>query len=212
MAAIPWYFDVISPFAYLQLECLQRERPDLALEPRPLVLGAVLSHHGQLGPAEISGKREFTYRYVLWRAHELGVALRFPPRHPFNPLAALRLIIAAGATTPVVLRVFRHIWAEGRGSESAAELESLGRDLGIDDVAAAIGQPDVKARLKESTAAALADGIFGVPTLMVHGQPFFGQDATSFALAVLERPELLREGEYARLATIPIGVRRDRPS
>jgi 2-hydroxychromene-2-carboxylate isomerase len=210
MAAIPWYFDVISPFAYLQLEWLQRERPDLALEPRPLVLGAVLSHHGQLGPAEISGKREFTYRYVIWRAHELGVPIRFPPRHPFNPLAALRLIIAAGATTPVVLRVFRHIWAEGHGSESAAELETLGRDLGIDDVAAAIGQPDVKARLKGHTAAALADGIFGVPTLKVDGQNFFGQDATTFALAVLERPELLREGEYARVAAIPIGVSRER--
>ena len=65
MAAIPWFFDVISPFSYLQLEWLRRERPDLELEPRPVVLGAVLSHHGQLGPAEIHGKREFTYRYVI---------------------------------------------------------------------------------------------------------------------------------------------------
>jgi 2-hydroxychromene-2-carboxylate isomerase len=210
MAAIPWYFDVISPFAYLQLEWLRRERPDLELAPRPVVLGAVLSHHGQLGPAEIAGKREFTYRYVIWRAQELGVPIRFPPRHPFNPLAALRLIIAAGATAPVVLRVFRHIWAEGHGSESAAELESLGRELGIDDVATAIADPSVKGALKASTEAALADGVFGVPTLKVHGQNFFGQDATTFALAVLERPEMLREGEYARVAAIPVGVRRER--
>ncbi len=208
MAPIPWYFDVISPFAYLQLEWLARERPDLALDPRPVVLGAVLSHHGQLGPAEISGKREFTYRYVIWRAQELGVPVRFPPRHPFNPLAALRLIVAAGATVPVVQRVFRHIWAEGRNSESAADLESVGHDLAIDDVAAAIGQPEVKAKLKESTAAALADGVFGVPTLLIHGQKFFGQDATAFALAVLERPQLLCEGEYAHLSDIPVGVRR----
>lgn len=210
MAAIPWYFDVISPFAYLQLEWLTRQRPDLGLEPRPLVLGAVLSHHGQLGPAEIEGKREFTYRYVIWRAQELDVPIRFPPRHPFNPLAALRLIVAAGASVAAARRVFRHIWAEGHASETAAELEPVARDLGIDDVAAAISQPAVKLALKSSTEAALADGVFGVPTLVVHGHKFFGQDATALALAVLERPQLLQEGEYARLSAIPVGVRRER--
>lgn len=212
MAAIPWYFDVISPFAYLQLEWLTRQRPDLSLEPRPLVLGAVLSHHGQLGPAEIEGKREFTYRYVIWRAQELGVPIRFPPRHPFNPLAALRLIVAAGADTASVQRVFRHIWRDGRAAETVAELEPLAREFGIDDTAAAISQPAVKAGLKASTDAALANGVFGVPTLVVHGHPFFGQDATAFALAVLERPQLLQEGEYARLSAIPVGVRRERAS
>lgn len=212
MAPLPWYFDVISPFAYLQLEWLLRDRPDVALEPRPVVLGAVLSHHGQLGPAEIRGKREFTYRYVLWRGDELGFPLRFPPRHPFNPLAALRLIVAAGCTTPAVLRVFRHVWAEGRGAETATELERPARDLGIDDVAAELARPENKNRLKASTDEALTAGIFGVPTLMVHGQPFFGQDATAFALAVHDRPDLLQQGEYARLAAIPVGVRRDRPA
>lgn len=210
MVALPWYFDVISPFAYLQLEWLLRHRPDVALEPRPVVLGAVLSHYGQLGPAEIGGKREFTYRYVLWRGHELGVPVRFPPRHPFNPLAALRLIIAAGGGVPVVHRVFQHIWANGRGAETAAELAPLGAEFGIDDVAGAIAQPEVKERLKFSTEAAIAVGIFGVPTLIVEGENFFGQDATAFALAVKDRPQLLQEGEYARLAAIPVGVRRER--
>lgn len=210
MAPLPWYFDVISPFAYLQMEWLLRDRPDVPLDPRPVVLGAVLSHHGQLGPAEILGKREFTYRYVLWRGQELGVQVRFPPRHPFNPLAALRLIIAAGGGMTVVQRVFRQIWGRGRGAETAAELAQLGAEFGIDDVAAAIAQPDAKASLKASTEAAIAAGVFGVPTLIVHGQPFFGQDATAFALAVHDRPEILEEGEYARLAAIPVGVKRER--
>ena len=210
MVALPWYFDVISPFSYLQLEWLLRHRPDVVLDPRPVVLGAVLSHHGQLGPAEILGKREFTYRYVLWRGHELGVPVRFPPRHPFNPLAALRLIIAAGGGVAVVQQVFRQIWAQGRGAETAAELAQLGAQFGIDDVAVAIAKAEVKERLKASTDEAIADGVFGVPTLLVHGEHFFGQDATAFALAVHDRPELLQEGEYARLAAIPVGVRRER--
>lgn len=208
MTPLPWYYDVISPFAYLQLEWLLRDRPDVALDPRPLVLGAVLSHFGQLGPAEIAGKREFTYRYVIWRGHELGVPVRFPPRHPFNPLAALRLIIAAGGTVQVVQRVFRHIWMEGRGAETAEQLAELGAQLGIGDVVTAIAEPSVKLALKVSTDAAIADGVFGVPMLIVHQQRFFGQDATAFALSVLDQPQVLEQGEYARVPSIPVGVAR----
>ena len=91
-----WYFDFISPFAYLhwrKLRSLARERP---IELVPVALGAVLAAHGQKGPAEIRGKREFTYQHVLWLARREGVPLRFPPAHPFNPLTALRLSIVAG--------------------------------------------------------------------------------------------------------------------
>jgi 2-hydroxychromene-2-carboxylate isomerase len=208
MQALPWYFDVISPYAYLQLEWLLRDRPELPLEPRPVLLGALLSHFGQLGPAEIPGKREFTYRYVVWRSRELGIPLQFPPRHPFNPLAAMRLIVAAGATTPVVQRVFRHIWEHGRALDDATELADLGAELGIDDVPAAIADPQVKLDLRASTEAAIAAGVYGVPMLVVAGEPFFGQDATPFALSLLEHPHLLREPEFAGLTEIPFGIAR----
>jgi 2-hydroxychromene-2-carboxylate isomerase len=211
MSCLPWYFDVISPFAYLQLEYLRRERADVQLDPRPVVLGAVLAHHGQLGPAEIAGKREFTYRYVIWRAQELGIPLHFPPRHPFNPLSALRLIIAAGGTIDVVQRVFRHVWAHGHGCETPGELAALASELGIADVAVAISNPEVKKQLKANTEQALAAGVFGVPTLLVNGECYFGQDATSLALAALADPTLLQQGEYARLVQIPVGISRQPP-
>lgn len=206
MTPLPWYFDVISPFAYLQLEWLQRDHPELALDPRPVVLGAVLAHHGQLGPAEIPGKREFTYRYVIWRAQELGLPLKFPPRHPFNPLAALRLILAADCTLPAVQAVFRHIWRDGHAGESIAELAPVMAELGID--ASSLSDATIKDALRASTEAALAAGVFGVPTLVVNGDLFFGQDATPFALAALAQPQLLGEGDYARVKSIPVGVQR----
>ncbi len=149
MTPLPWYFDVISPFAYLQLEWLQRDHPELVLDPRPVVLGAVLAHHGQLGPAEIPGKREFTYRYVVWRAQELGVQLKFPPRHPFNPLPALRLILAAGSTLRAVQAVFRHIWRDGHAGETIAELAPVMAELGID--ASSLSDAMVKDALRAST-------------------------------------------------------------
>jgi hypothetical protein len=51
-----WYFDFISPFAYLQLRRILALRERIRITPMPIVFGAVLAHHGQLGPAEIAGK------------------------------------------------------------------------------------------------------------------------------------------------------------
>ena len=83
---IRWYFDFISPFAYLQwpkVRALMAER-DVACVP--ILFAKVLDARGQKGPAEIEAKREFTYRHALWQARREGVPLVFPPAHPFNPL------------------------------------------------------------------------------------------------------------------------------
>ena len=96
-AAHDWYFDFISPFAYLQWMVLRRDHADLDINPKPLLFAGLLKHWGQLGPAELPGKRVHTYRLVLWQARQMGIALRFPPAHPFNPLPALRL---AGRSPP----------------------------------------------------------------------------------------------------------------
>ena len=90
-----WYFDFISPFAYLQWQAVRR-LPGIVPVCRPVLLAGLLSHHGHKGPAEIPSKRLFTYRHAQWRADRAGIPMTFPPAHPFNPLAALRLCIAAG--------------------------------------------------------------------------------------------------------------------
>ena len=60
MTPTDWYFDFVSPFAYLQLELLRREHPGVTLRPVPVVLGAILSHWGTIGPAELPTIRTFT--------------------------------------------------------------------------------------------------------------------------------------------------------
>jgi len=177
----------------------------------PVVFGAVLAAHGQKGPAEIPGKREFTYRHVLWQARQEGVALRFPPAHPFNPLAALRLCVAAGSTAHAVDAVFDWIWQRGEAGDSLEALAPVAAMLGI-DAASAQGEA-AKAQLRTNTEAAIAAGVFGVPTLAFDGGPldgmlFWGNDAHAFALAALRNPEVLADPEMQRIATLPIGVQR----
>ena len=93
MHAAAWYFDVISPFAYLQLVRFDRLPEDLTITYRPILFAGLLGHWGHKGPAEIEAKRLHTYRFSQWRADREGIRLRYPPVHPFNPLKALRLCI-----------------------------------------------------------------------------------------------------------------------
>lgn len=210
MPTASWYFDFVSPFAYLQLPALRALRERLVIEPVPIVFGAVLARHGQLGPAEIAGKREFTYRFVQWEAGRAGIGLRFPPAHPFNSLAALRLCIAAGGGWDAVTAIFEHLWRDGRSGTSAGELADVAAALGIDDASAAIAADDAKARLRANTDAALAAGVFGVPTLALGGELFWGNDATPMIEAWLADPRLFDGAEYRRIAALPVGVERAR--
>lgn len=204
-----WYFDFLSPFAWLQLPRIRALAERSAIAPTPIVLGALLKHHGQLGPAEIPGKREFTYRFVQWKAERAGVALRFPPLHPFNPLGALRLCIAAGGGWEAVTALFEHIWREGRAASTAEELEPVARRLGIDDVAAAMASETAKTALRTNTETAIARGVFGVPTLWADGRLFWGEDATDLFEDWLADPARFAHGEYARLDSLP-GLQRPR--
>lgn len=205
-----WYFDFISPFAWLQLHKLPALRQRLEIRPVPLLFGALLDSLGQLGPAEIPGKREFTYRFVQWQAQRQGVPLRFPPGHPFNPLHALRLCIAAGGGWDAVERIFAHVWEHGAAADSVEALRPLAAQLGIADIDTALAADSVKHTLRQNTEQALAAGVFGVPTLKIGGEVFWGDDATGMALDYLDDPETFRRGEYARIATLPQAVRRAR--
>ncbi len=203
-----WYFDFISPFSYLQLSKVGEWRPRLDITPVPIAFGAVLKHHGQLGPAEIPGKREFTYRFVQWQADHAGVRLRFPPAHPFNPLTALRLCIAAGTTWESIQAIFDHVWRDGRAGSNAVELADVGRALGIDSVETAASAAAVKAQLRTNTEAAIAAGVFGVPTLRIGSELFWGNDATPMIEDWLANPHRFASSEHQRIAALPIGVQR----
>jgi len=206
---IDWYFDFVSPFSWLQLPKVRALAQRMPVRPVPVLVGALFANNGQLGPAEIPGKRAFTYRFAQWQAERDGVPLRFPPAHPFHPVAALRLCIAAGTTWDAVEAIFAHIWQHGRAAD-AESLAEVGGALGIADIASAIVADEVKAALRANTDAAIAAGVYGVPTLAADGELFWGNDATPMFEDWLPPPARFARGEYARLATLPVGVERIR--
>ena len=205
-----WYFDFVSPFSYLHW---QKVRPLVEagrVEAVPIVFGAVLHALGILGPAEIPKKREFIYRQALWQARRDGVTLRFPPAHPFNPLPALRLCLAAPDRMQAIDAIFAHIWEHGRLADSVEALADVAASLGIDDPAA-IARDEVKRELLANGDEAMALGVFGVPTLRVRDELFWGNDATELALAFARDPGTL-DAEMRRVDAIPEAVQRRRPA
>lgn len=211
MKHITFHFDFISPYAYLAFEKLPEALKGLSyeMEFRPVLFAGLLKHHGQLGPAEIAPKRDWTYRQVLWLAHAHGIPMQMPAAHPFNPLGVLRLALACGqgglVNRYVAETVFRHVWRGGADAADAQRLEEL----------RALLQPQrdpageaVKSELKANTDAAIAHGVFGVPTYEVDGRLFWGFDALPILREYLEGNAWFAGGAWEQAAAVRTGKTR----
>lgn len=213
MTTIDFWFDALSPYAWLAFERLPQalEGHSLVVNYQPLLLPGVLAHWGQKGPAEITPKRAWTYRQALWLAQQQGTLLQLPRPHPFNPLALQRLALAAAPAggTPnrrTVELLFRHVWCrDGADPNEPAALAALAvavaprRDPAGDEV---------KAELRSRTEAAVAQGIFGVPTLVCRGRQFFGQDALPMLRAALDGDAWFDGPGWDDAGKQPMGVQR----
>ncbi len=201
-----WYFDFISPYAYFALLRLDQFPADVEIELKPLLFAGLLNHWGQKGPAEISAKRIWTYRSCAWTAKTQGISFRAPAAHPFNPLSYLRLAIAAGATLANMRVIFEALWTTGADLADPAVIAALAARLSVP--LETLNTAETKQTLRANTEQAAAAGVFGVPTLLIDGELFWGVDGMDFAQAYLADPSILATTEMRRIATLPIGASR----
>jgi 2-hydroxychromene-2-carboxylate isomerase len=212
MKTITCYIDFISPYAYLAFEALPKalaDSPSYQVVYKPVLFAALLKHHGQLGPAEIAGKREWTYRQVLWQAKEHGVALDMPSAHPFNPLSLLRLSVACDARgTPnryVCETIFRHVWQGGGAADDPVRFQALVQQL---QPKQSVDSSEVKAQLKANTEEAIAQGVFGVPTFLVDDKVFWGLDALPMMQQYLEHDPWFTAERWQSVEKTSLGISR----
>jgi 2-hydroxychromene-2-carboxylate isomerase len=191
MKTLDFWFDAVSPYAYLAFERLPQalEGCSCRVRYRPLLLGALLNHWGQLGPAEFEPKRAWTMRQVHWLAREAGVEFALPAQHPFNPLALQRLALACGEVDGlpnrrVVEALFHHVW-RGGGADANDPVRLQALEAELRPVLDPRGD-EVKQRLRAHTEEAIALGIFGVPTIAFEGKLFWGLDALPMLRAAMQ--------------------------
>ena len=207
MKRLVFWFDVISPFAYLAFERLPQVLEGLSYEVqyRPVLLAGLLQHWGQKGPAEVEPKRAWTFRHVHWLAQRHGITLDTPAQHPFNPLALQRLALACGPNRRVVELLFRHVWMGGADANDPARLAGLQAQLAPSFDPAGV---DVKQALRDHTEAAVTSGVFGVPTIELDGRLFWGLDALEMVADALRGDAWFDGPAWAREGSVRPGVRR----
>ncbi len=223
MRDIHFYFDVISPYAWLAFKALPATLKGIEhrVHYHPVVFGAMLKHHGQLGPAELPGKRDWTYRQVMWLAKQQGTVLQMPASHPFNSLALQRMAVATSPNgepaREVVQAIFEHVWCSGLEATDANRVAELQthltqimqlRQQTEPNFQMDIQAPEVKQKLQQQTQAAIDLGLFGVPSMVVDGQVFWGQDALPMLRAYLEGDAWFESSEWLDVGQLPVGVRR----
>lgn len=180
---LEFFLDFVSHNTYLAWTQLRplAFRHGLEVVPVPVLFAAMLENNGQLGPAEIPPKSRWMLHNVLRKARALGVPMRPPASHPFNPLVALR---AAGLEMPegererLIDALFAAAWAEAEDLSRPEVVAAAARRAGLDGEAlvARAGEPEAKERLRAATDEAIGRGVFGVPTMIVDGELFWGLD------------------------------------
>ncbi len=189
-APIRFYFDYVSPYAYLastQLRALAA-RHGRDVEPVAVLFAAMLDASGARGPAEIPLKQQYMFYDVVRLGRALGVPIEPPATHPFNPLVALRVTGGVGdpvARWKLVDALYRATWVTAERVDEADVVARIADGAGFDGgtLAKQAGAPPAKEALRRATEEAIAAGAFGVPTMIADGELFWGVDS----LPLLER-------------------------
>ncbi|RYX98993.1 2-hydroxychromene-2-carboxylate isomerase [bacterium] len=206
-------FDYISPYAYLAWKKIGRicERYSLKLNAEPILFGVILSSIGTLGPAEIPSKREYIFKDVSRWANKKNIILNFPPTHPFNPLPALRatcLMENHPQKYQFVDRIFDLCWKEGRDISNPALINHILSEFGVDNGLEKFNSPEIKNLLKEKTDQALNKGIFGVPSMVVDDELFWGNDRLEFLEAYLNGNDGVDQDKIKEIVSRPASITR----
>ena len=185
---IEFIFDFGSPNAYLSWKVLPRiaARTGAQVTLVPCLLGGIFQATNNRSPvvafAEVKGKLAYqqleTQRFV--QRHGL-TAFRMNPHFPVNTLLIMRGLIAArraGVETAYVSAVQSAMWEAGQKMDDPEVVRGVLDAAGLDGEAllAATSDPAVKDELKANTEAAVARGVFGIPTFFVGGEMFFGKN------------------------------------
>jgi 2-hydroxychromene-2-carboxylate isomerase len=192
MAEPVFYYDFNSPFAYIAAHRVDEVLP---VRPRwqPIAFAFLLIAHQREPWSFDTATREPIMRDCERRAAQLDLPLEWPdgwPRDSYSllPLRAAVIADRAGRLREFSRAAFRRHFSDPSGAKELdgvlAAAEAAGLDAG--EVRAHVADDDVKQAVKDATDAAIELGVFGVPTVQVGDELFWGDDRLEEAAAALE--------------------------
>ena len=193
---LDYYVSPTSPFVYLGHDAfcaLVRDR-GTPVAVKPIDLTRVFPVSGGLPLKQRAPQRQ-AYRLVelkRWSAHR-RVPLNLHPKHfpVSSDLAACWVLAAAQTSMDEALRLLgeigRAVWAEERDAADGATLQAIAASLGLpgERLAERAAATDTRVHYSTLTQEAIDRGVFGVPTYVVRGEMFWGQDRLDFLARAL---------------------------
>jgi 2-hydroxychromene-2-carboxylate isomerase len=197
---IEFIFDFGSPNAYLVLKVLPQvaEQHGAEIKLIPCLLGGIFKATGNQAPlfafAGIKGKLDYDRLEMQRFATRHGLTeFKMNPHFPINTLTLMRGMVAAqhlGVTNAYLDAVLGGMWEHGeKMDDPEVFLARLNRG-GIDGpkLVETANSPEVKAELVANTEAAVARGVFGIPTFFVGDEMFFGKERIAQIVELLNAP------------------------
>ena len=151
---------------------------------------------------KLSAKRHSLNRHATWLAKELNVPFRVPDTHPFIPLPFLRVTIAKNNDPALISAIYRAIWTTNNNPTTEEGRKDIWKYAGIENADAIASDPQVKQKLIDNTQQATQAGIFGVPTMTVDQELFWGLDSIDLLIDYLRNAALFDSEEMKRLDRI----------
>ncbi len=184
MKELNFYYDFLSPFSYfawLKLPELSKKF-HLKISYKPIALGPVLNHWQIKGPGEVVPKREFLLKQMLRYSSKNQIEFTTPKIHPFNSLYALRLTLSCVAGD-LQEKVIETLWKAGwqkridMGMPEDLIQELLQNNLPAEELYEKSFSKEAKQELKNNIQEAIGLGVFGVPSFVIDGELFWGEDS-----------------------------------
>jgi|TARA_B100000575_G_scaffold283857_1_gene277168 2-hydroxychromene-2-carboxylate isomerase len=194
MTELDFYFDFGSPTAFLansRLRQLQQEY-DFKIHYKPVLLGGIFKATGNSSPVMVAAKGEYMLKHDLPRyAQKYSVALKFNPHFPINTLQLMRAatgLLDKSNFDSFINTIFKAIWIDGLNMGDEMVLQKVLSDSNFNshDIFKLASTDSVKEILIANTDSAVKRGLFGVPTIFINGEMFFGQDRLDFVEEILK--------------------------
>jgi len=168
-----------------------------------------------MGPAEIPAKRRYTFQDAQRWAGHLGLEFKAPPAHPFNPLKSLRVtsvIDNDDVREVLAVRLLDAAWSEGRDITSDSVIHEVADSTGLNgpELLERAHTDEIKQRLRLQTERAIQAGVFGVPSFVVDGEIFWGNDRLHFLKEHLQGKLLTDTAKVEEILARPRAADRSR--
>jgi len=180
--------DFGSPNAYLAMKALPEllDRTGADLRITPCLLGGIFKATGNKAPmiqyADAPAKLAYENLEMRRFIAKHGLSkFRLNPHFPVNTLTIMRGAIVAddeGVLDDYIDAVNRAMWEDGLKMDDPEVIATFLSANGFDgrSLLARTQEPEIKAKLVANTEAAVARGVFGIPTFFVGDAMFFGKD------------------------------------